>query len=232
MTVAEAAPEEFAVGHAGGRIRIDRRWRVLDVGSGHNPHPRADVLLERYVGADVGRGGETIDTSDPRLVVGDALDMPFEDGEFDYVIASHIAEHVDDPQQLCRELSRVARAGYIETPGWFGDMLMREDYHRWRVRARGRKSLQFDEVSPHRPFGLVGEAVYFIVYFGEERPGHRIPHVENRILAGILRFMKRVAGRVIRSPAIRPLFFTFVEWSGEVQCVVRRLPDDDASTPR
>ena len=32
------------------------------------------------------------------------------------MIASHIAEHVDDPDAFCRELARASKAGYIETP--------------------------------------------------------------------------------------------------------------------
>lgn len=232
MSRADVSAVKWPVGHAGRRVRIDAGWRVLDIGSGHNPHPRADVLLERDVDANEGRGGETIDTTDPRLVVGDALEMPFRDDEFDYVIASHIAEHVDDPERLCRELTRVGRAGYIETPGWFGDRLLREDYHPWRVRRHGRSGLRFEEVTRHRPFGAFGEAVYFIVYFGEERPGHRLPTVQNRMLRSVLGFAKRAAGRLIRLPPVRPLFFTCLEWSEEVHCVVRRLPAHESSTSR
>jgi SAM-dependent methyltransferase len=106
----------FEVGDAGRTVDIDPGWRVLDVGSGQAPHPRADVLLEKYVEDDWHRAGGTVDCRDPRLVVGDAAAMPFADREFDYVIASHIAEHVDDPVGLCRELARVGAAGYLETP--------------------------------------------------------------------------------------------------------------------
>ncbi len=51
-----------------------------------------------------------------------------------FAIASHIAEHVDDPAGLCDELRRVARRGYIETPSPAADALLHEDYHLWRVR--------------------------------------------------------------------------------------------------
>lgn len=232
MSDARAANQTYLVGHGGKRIRIQDGWRVLDVGSGHNPHPRADVLLERDVDDNENRGGGGMDTSDPRLVIGDALNMPFRDGEFDYVIASHIAEHVDDPEQLCRELSRVARAGYVETPGWFGDRLLREDYHHWRVGRHGRSGLRFEEVDGRRPFGIFGEALYFIVYFGEQRPGHRIPAVRNRLVRSVLEFTKRLAGRIMRLPKVRPVFFTCLEWSGTVECVVRRLAAQESSASR
>ena len=45
--------------------------------------------------------------------------LPFKDKAFDYSIASHILEHVDDPASVLNELSRVSKAGYIETPSAF-----------------------------------------------------------------------------------------------------------------
>jgi SAM-dependent methyltransferase len=159
----------YSVGYAGIRIEIEDGWYVLDVGSGHNPNARADVLLERSVTDHTDRAGGPVDITDPRLVIGDAAAMPFATGSFDYVIASHVAEHVNDPLQFCSELSRVAHAGYIETPGWFGDMVLREDYHRWRIRRRG-VGLEFLEVGGSRPFGRAGEAFYSLLYFDTVRP--------------------------------------------------------------
>ena len=46
----------------------------------------------------------------------DAADMPFADQVFDYVICSHLLEHVTDPGAVIDEMVRVARAGYIEVP--------------------------------------------------------------------------------------------------------------------
>ncbi len=42
--------------------------------------------------------------------------MPFKDKEFDYVICSHVLEHVDDVGAFVNELMRVAGKGYIEFP--------------------------------------------------------------------------------------------------------------------
>ena len=39
--------------------------------------------------------------------------LPFKDKEFDFVIASHVAEHVDDISYFLNELSRVEKKGYI-----------------------------------------------------------------------------------------------------------------------
>jgi SAM-dependent methyltransferase len=91
---------------------------VLDVGSGDKPHWRADVLLDSYVAAEFGSqrvGGGAAALTRP-LFVADAAAMPFADRAFDYVVCSHVLEHVTDPAAVIAELVRVAEAGYIEVP--------------------------------------------------------------------------------------------------------------------
>ncbi len=94
--------------------------RVLEIGPGTSPHPRSNVLLEkRFI--DKGEharqcGGEPAANEDNRTVYYDGERFPFSDGEFDYVICSHVIEHVDDVEMFCSEMFRVARAGYLEFP--------------------------------------------------------------------------------------------------------------------
>jgi hypothetical protein len=87
---------------------------VLDVGAGGNPFPRSDVLMDRLTGAEH-RCGESMMIDRP-TVFGDASKMPFKDKAFDFVIASHILEHLAEPEIFIKELQRVGKAGYIETP--------------------------------------------------------------------------------------------------------------------
>ena len=58
-----------------------------------------------------------------RYVQGDALDMPFADGEFDVVFSNAVIEHVGGREQQRRfveESLRVARRAFITTPNrWF-----------------------------------------------------------------------------------------------------------------
>jgi SAM-dependent methyltransferase len=91
---------------------------VLDVGSGDKPHWRADVLLDRYSGSEHGvqRSGQAAARLDRPMFDADAASMPFADQRFDYVICSHLLEHVTDPAAVIEELMRVAKAGYIEVP--------------------------------------------------------------------------------------------------------------------
>lgn len=99
-------------------LPVDHDALVLDVGSGDKPHWRADVLLDRYVGAEHGvqRSGRAAARLPRPLFDADAADMPFADRVFDYVVCSHLLEHVLDPGGVIDEMVRVARAGYIEVP--------------------------------------------------------------------------------------------------------------------
>lgn len=109
---------------------------VLDVGSGNNPHPRADLLCDQFIFDDAERGNQLI--ADRPLVGGDIERLPFRDQSIDFLVASHILEHVRDPARTVKELCRVARRGYIETPAEFGGKLLDMPFHRWFVRQEGR----------------------------------------------------------------------------------------------
>src|SRR4051812_44624451 len=109
---------------------------VLDVGSGDKPSWRADVLLDRY--PDDAHAGQRSGTGRTRVVQplfdSDAADMPFADGAFDYAICSHVLEHVTDPVGVVRELTRVAKAGYIEVPEASSAKIIDFPSHLWWCR--------------------------------------------------------------------------------------------------
>jgi SAM-dependent methyltransferase len=66
---------------------------------------------------------------DRPTVLADACRMPFRDKAFDFVIAFHVLEHVADPVSFLRELQRVGKAGYIETPNAIFERLVPYDVH-------------------------------------------------------------------------------------------------------
>lgn len=115
---------------------------VLDVGGGSGPFARADWVVD-LVGYDarVPVAGERF--SRERWIERDVCErepLPFADDSVDFAICSHTLEDVRDPIWVCAELSRVARAGYVEVPSrlveqapgvhgpWTG-----WSHHRWLV---------------------------------------------------------------------------------------------------
>jgi len=50
--------------------------------------------------------------------------LPFKDKEFDYVILSHVLEHVPNLLEFVSEIERIAKAGYIELPTKLNDNLV------------------------------------------------------------------------------------------------------------
>lgn len=109
---------------------------VLEVGSGGSPYARANVLLDAYE-ATRERHWEPL-VADRPTVLGFVENLPFRDGAFDFVIASHVLEHSSDPERFIAELQRVARAGYIETPDAFMERV--NPYHDHRLEVTVRKN--------------------------------------------------------------------------------------------
>jgi SAM-dependent methyltransferase len=104
------------------RLPVKDSAIVLDVGSGNNPHPRSDILLDRLSGSEH-RGGAPM-LIDRLAIIGDAVKMPFKDKSIDFIVASHILEHIPNPESFLSEIQRVGKAGYIETPNFLCERLI------------------------------------------------------------------------------------------------------------
>jgi len=110
---------------------------VLDVGGGQAPHPRADVVVDKYVADDFERPGtEQLDLSKP-LVVADAAALPFADGAFAYLVASHVLEHATDPVRFAAEFTRIAAAGFVQVPTRASELTFGWDFHPWLIDLDG-----------------------------------------------------------------------------------------------
>lgn len=134
------------------RIRsIKAGDRVLEIGPGGTPFARSDVLLERRF-TDQGlaqqqRAGQVRIDQDPRMVWFEGGRFPFEDHEFDYVICSHVLEHVPagELDEFIGELQRVARGGYLEYPNIFYELANWHPVHIWLMNYRGGETLLLDK---------------------------------------------------------------------------------------
>lgn len=107
---------------------------VLEVGSGGNPYPRSNVLLDAYVSTRERHWVPLV--ADRPTVLGFVEDLPFKDKSFDFVIASHVLEHTAEPEKFIKELQRVAKAGYIEVPDALLERINPYKDHRLEITCR------------------------------------------------------------------------------------------------
>ena len=64
--------------------------------------------------------------------VEDIYNLPFADKQFEWVLCSHTAEHVEDPMELDRELRRVGKnVVYVLPPLWDLGAVFNIFEHRW-----------------------------------------------------------------------------------------------------
>lgn len=126
--------------------------RVLDVGGWAAPVNRADWVIDLmpYESRGVLLGGAGFGPDPARFnaqswVVADICahaPWPFADDFFDFAICTFTLEDVRDPIRVCQEMSRVARAGYIEVPSLLDELMWRNpepsggpwvghQHHRW-----------------------------------------------------------------------------------------------------
>ncbi len=142
------------------RLNISRKDFVLEIGSGHQPSYRADVLCDKYL-TNEERGGSL--KKDRPIFLADCHNLPFKDKIFDYVISCQVLEHVKDPLRCCEELSRVGKKGYIETPTLFWEKLHpSRKYHRWFILLIDNTLVFYskDKYEQNSVFGKLFEIMY------------------------------------------------------------------------
>jgi len=116
-------------------LEILSHEKVLDVGGGHHPFCRADVVADIDFDSGHHRDGirMRIDLSKHGYVQADITALPFKDKSFDVVICIHVLEHTDDPAKACEELIRIAHRGFLETPRKWMEYYAGYPTHRWLV---------------------------------------------------------------------------------------------------
>lgn len=141
--------------------RISSDDRVLDVGGWARCFNRADWVIDKLPYATRGRrygetlglhaqGGEVERFDASRWVERDLCGRapwPFADGFFDFCTCSHTLEDIRDPIWVCSEMSRVARAGYVEVPSMRFELTRGREagvpvglsHHLWVVERRGEE---------------------------------------------------------------------------------------------
>ena len=106
-------------------LKKNSNWNILDIGCGYRANKNAKVIADIKNLSEFYKGKNFIKINEKKL--------PFKDKEFDFVIASHVIEHVEDFEFFIKELERVSSKGYIELPTRLGDNLVfeNENDHIW-----------------------------------------------------------------------------------------------------
>lgn len=87
-------------------LNIGKKDRVLEVGSGHNPTYRADVIVEQYMETNYHRCGNLKIYPHQDFINANGEVLPFKDKEFDYVICNQVLEHVENPADFQSALAK------------------------------------------------------------------------------------------------------------------------------
>lgn len=115
------------------KLNIKPGEKVLEVGGGHNPHPRSNVIVDKYGDDNTHRSGDIKTLRNQKFMIADGENMPFKDNEFDYIISNQVLEHVENPTAFLNEFARVAKRGFIETPSLIGEYLFPKESHKWVI---------------------------------------------------------------------------------------------------
>lgn len=117
-------------------ISIRPSDRVLEIGPGGTPHPRSNAFLELKFNTDqekIAQRGNVFQEpgfGNRPVYFYDGGKFPFEDAQFDYVICSHVIEHVENPGDFLNEVFRVGSGrGYLEYPLITYEYLYNFDVH-------------------------------------------------------------------------------------------------------
>lgn len=107
---------------------------VLEVGSGSSPWKRSDVLLDRFYIDETGqRSGADLYRDHRPMIVAAGERLPFKDKAFDFMYSCHVIEHAEDIASMLREMSRVAKAGFIECPNPLLERILDQAQHNWYI---------------------------------------------------------------------------------------------------
>ena len=142
-------------------LENNKSWNILDIGCGYTAHKNASVVCDIQDLSHVYKEKNFVKLTSNIL--------PFRDKEFDFVIASHVIEHVKDVEVFIQELQRVSSKGYIELPTKLEDNLVFENKkdHLWHMEFDDDKNklIVSNKTQFLQPILTVSSAKKFLRYF-------------------------------------------------------------------
>jgi len=217
------------------RLGLRAGERVLDMGCGAGRHAfemyrrGADVIaldqdadelsvVSEWFAAMREEGGLPA-SAEADVKQGDALDLPFPDGEFDRIVAAEVLEHIPDDNRAIAELVRVLRPGgtiAVTVPRWLPEKVcwaLSDQYHEVegghvriytgtelveKLERAGLRSVDRDHVHGlHSPYWWLKCAV------GVHDDDHPLARAYHRLL--VWDIMKRPAATRLTERVLNPL---------------------------
>ena len=144
-------------------LKNNSTWNILDIGCGYRANKYAKTIADVQDLSHIYKEKKFIKIDEKKL--------PFKDKEFDFVIASHVIEHVEDFKFFISELERISSKGYIELPTRLGDNLVFENKtdHIWwfKYDDNNKKIIGSKRNQLLEPFMTVATAKFFEEIFRE-----------------------------------------------------------------
>ena len=114
-----------SINHINSILEKNNEWKILDIGCGYSANKKATTIADVQDFSNYYKERDFVKINEKKL--------PFKNKEFDFVISSHVIEHVEDFEFFIKELERISNKGYIELPTRFGDNLVFENLkdHIW-----------------------------------------------------------------------------------------------------
>jgi len=186
-------------------LLLNPNWNILDIGCGYGANKYAKTICDVQDLSKYYPNKKFVKLIEKKL--------PFKDKEFDFVIASHVMEHVEDVEIFIKELERVSNKGYIELPTKLEDNLVFENKkdHLWHMdfddvelKLLISKKTQYFEpilsVSSIKKLNEVFRKSFILELFWENNIDYVINNVENEKFEkiSILNLFKKYFSKKLR----------------------------------
>ena len=186
-------------------LLLNPNWNILDIGCGYGANKYAKTICDVQDLSKYYLNKKFVKLIEKKL--------PFKDKEFDFVIASHVMEHVEDVEIFIKELERVSNKGYIELPTKLEDNLVFENKkdHLWHMdfddvelKLLISKKTQYFEpilsVSSIKKLNKVFRKSFILELFWENNIDYSINNVENEKFEkiSILNLFKKYFSKKLR----------------------------------
>jgi SAM-dependent methyltransferase len=108
---------------------------VVELGGGHQPFWRSDLIFDKFPVDNIHRSQDLVHAAP--VIIADATNMPLPDQGCDVIFASHILEHIPQPDKFLREIQRCSGRVYLEFPAMTRELMFAWAMHEWVITIKG-----------------------------------------------------------------------------------------------